>query len=212
MTDSTLTHLVLVLDRSGSMAESGKAEEAEKGVRALVDEQIALPGRLEITVARFDDQYELLVTGIAADDLDRDMLRIEPRNMTALFDAVGRTVVAVGETLRGRKDNKRPGRVIVLVATDGLENSSREYSGDRLRELIELQTDKYAWEFMFMGTSQEAVLQAQQAGFKPRMTMASSDSGKGMHSAYAAASSSILRARSTGASVELTDEERANLQ
>lgn len=212
MTNPALTHLVLILDRSGSMLDGGKSVEAEKGVRALVDEQTALPGRLEVTVARFDDQYELLVIAQPADDLDRDMLRIEPRGMTALFDAVGRTVVKVGEVFKARKEAERPGRVIVLVATDGLENASQEYSNTRLRALVETQTDTYQWEFIFMGTSQEAVLQAMSAGFTALASFASSDSAQGVSSAYAAASGSITRSRVKGTRIEVTDEDRANLK
>jgi Mg-chelatase subunit ChlD len=143
MTDAELTHLILVLDRSGSMGEGGKAAEAEKGVRALVDEQVALPGRLEISVARFDNEYELLATAAPAESLDQDLLRIQPRGMTALFDAVGRTVTTVGAELGDRAEAARPGRVVVLVATDGLENASTEYTSEALRELIDQQTNIY---------------------------------------------------------------------
>lgn len=211
MTDSTLTHLVLVLDRSGSMRQDGKHTEAEKGVRALLDEQVAVPGRLEVTVARFDDRYDLLASGVAADSIDHDHLRIEPRGMTALYDAVGRTVASVGQQLAEREDGARPGRVIFLVATDGLENASHEYTAARLKEVIAEQTDTYGWEFMFMGTSQEAMLQAQAAGFHADLSYASSDSAVGVSTSYAVASSAIGRARRTNAGVQVNDDDRSKL-
>ena len=212
MTDSNLTHLVLVLDRSGSMAEGGKATEAEKGVRALVDEQKALPGRLEVTVARFDDKYELVAASQVPDALHANDLSIEPRGMTALYDAVGRTVASVGTELATRPDGERPGRVIVLVATDGLENASREFTADRLRKVIDEQTASYGWEFMFMGTSQEALLQAAAAGFAAKTSFATTDSAQGISSSYAVASSTMTRARSTGGKVEVDDDDRSKLQ
>lgn len=211
MTDSTLTHLVLILDRSGSMSEGGKAAEAEKGVQALLDEQVALPGRLEVTVARFDDQYELLASAQPGDRIQHDALRIEPRGMTALFDAVGRGVAHVGAELASRDESERPGRVVVLVATDGLENASREFTAAELKELIDKQTNDYGWEFMFMGTSQDAVLQAVAAGFTMDASFASSDSAKGVSSSYVVASSTLSRARRSGTRTQVTDDDRSNL-
>jgi len=211
MTDAELTHLILVLDRSGSMKEGGKATEAEKGVRALVDEQVALPGRLEISVARFDNVYELLATAAPAVSLDRDLLQIEPRGMTALFDAVGRTVTTVGANLADRAEEARPGRVVVLVATDGLENASTEYTSDGLRQLIDQQTKVYGWEFMFMGTSQDAVLQAVSAGFDPSRAFFAGDSAAGVASAYGVSSGALRRARITGTPIEVTEDDRSDL-
>ncbi len=211
MTNPNLTHLILILDRSGSMGDHNKAREAEKGVRALLAEQIALPGQLEVTVARFDDRYELLTTAQPAERVDPNHLRIVPRGMTALFDAVGKTVESVGRLLATRRESDRPGRVTVLVATDGLENASLLFDNAGLKALIDRQTNTYGWEFMFMGTSQEAVVQAVSAGFTNDMSYASSDTAAGVSSSYTLASSSLTRARTKGARVEITDDDRASL-
>jgi hypothetical protein len=194
------------------MAHNNKHIEAENGVRLMVTEQRKLPGRLEVTVARFDDQYEMLCESVNADHFNADMLKIEPRNMTALRDAIGRTITAVGQNLGARHESARPGRVIFVVATDGMENSSREFTPERLRTMINEQTNKYSWEFMFMGTSQESILQAQSYGFSPTTTYAASDTAAGIHSHYTVASASVSRARTTNTAVEVTDEDRRNLQ
>jgi len=76
--------------------------------------------------------------------------------MTALLDAVGKTIDEVGTRLANEADENRPEKVIFLVITDGQENSSREYKLDQIQEKIKHQEEKYQWEFVFMGSTPEA--------------------------------------------------------
>ena len=130
--DSNLTEIVVVLDRSGSMASM--KTEAEGGLAAFVADQKGQPGAARLTLAIFDHEYDLIH--------DRADLRevpgrfaLEPRGMTALLDAVGRTIDAVGRALADTPEPDRPGcSVLFCVITDGGENASREYAGDRVRE------------------------------------------------------------------------------
>jgi hypothetical protein len=212
MTDKDITQLVLVLDRSGSMADNGKAVEAEVGVRFFLDAQGALPGQLEVTIISFDDTPDLLALAVPYAEIDRQYLQIDPRGMSAVFDAVGMAIDKVGAELRGRPADARPGRVVVLVATDGLENASLRYTSEMLHQAIDMQASKYGWEFIFMGTSEAAVLQAEAAGFQKGTTYSSSDTAGGIGSAYMAATNAVTRARTQGTKIEVDDEDRALLE
>ena len=145
MTNADYTHLTLVVDRSGSMRSV--QEEAQSGINALVAEQFALPGKLTVTLSQFDDAFDTVarMSGTAFD------FELKPRGMTALFDAVGMEVARTGEDLAALPEVERPGRVLLVVVTDGHENSSHEYTVDRVRSMLTVQRDQYGWEVRFLG-------------------------------------------------------------
>jgi hypothetical protein len=79
---------------------------------------------------------------------------------TALYDAVGQTTDSIGQRLDAMPEPQRPSRVICVVLTDGLENSSRRHWQQMVAERIEHQRTKYGWDFVFVGANQDAVLTA----------------------------------------------------
>jgi len=83
-----------------------------------------------------------------------------PRGGTPLFDAVGTVIDQLGDELRSLKESERPERVIVVVITDGEENTSTRYSQEQVAGMVKHQQDKYSWNFIFLGANQDAVLTA----------------------------------------------------
>lgn len=150
MTDLDYTHLTLVVDRSGSMAQDRL--EAEAGINTLLTEQFALDGKLTVTLTQFDDRFET----VQRMSDDAFTYELQPRGMTALFDAVGAEVVRTGEDLAGLAEADRPGRVLIVVVTDGHENSSHEYPLERVRELLRVQKEQFGWEVQFLGADDAA--------------------------------------------------------
>ena len=53
--------------------------------------------------------------------------------------------------------------------TDGGENSSREYSASKVKEMIKHQEDKYNWEFIYMGSDLTNANDANSLGFGTRL-------------------------------------------
>ena len=84
-------------------------------------------------------------------------LDLQPRNMTALHDAMGRLITDAGAELAALPESRRPGTVIVAIMTDGLENASKEWTGAAIKALVEQQSTTYGWTFMYMGADQDAV-------------------------------------------------------
>jgi hypothetical protein len=153
MTRSDLTHLYFLLDRSGSM-QSIKSD-IEGGFAAFIAEQRKGDGECLASLSQFDDVYEVVYADRPVADVPP--LDLRPRNMTALHDAMGRLITDAGARLAALQEDQRPGTVIVAVMTDGLENASTEWHAPAVKALVELQTSKYQWEFLYMGADQDAV-------------------------------------------------------
>lgn len=158
-----LTELVFILDRSGSM--SGLEGDTIGGYNALLKKQKKESGEAVITTVLFDDRYELLHDRI-------NLSGIEPitdkeyfvRGSTALLDAVGKTINKIGNAQKHTAEGERAEHVMFVITTDGMENASREYSYEKIRQMIERQKSKYGWEFIFLGANIDAVAAAERFG------------------------------------------------
>lgn len=73
-----------------------------------------------------------------------------PNSGTPLYDAIGFSV----NNLKQRMNGSTSGKVLVTILTDGLENSSREYSGENIKKMIENLKDK-GWTFTYIGTDHD---------------------------------------------------------
>jgi Mg-chelatase subunit ChlD len=154
-----LTQISIVLDRSGSMSDVRDATIA--GFNEFVEGQKAVPGDANVTLIQFDTEnpYEVVFNSKQVKDVPKlttDMY--VPRGGTPLHDALGRTIDSLGVQLSKLSDVDRPGKVVIVVMTDGLENSSKEYSAPRLADMIKHQREAYKWEFVFLGANQDAIL------------------------------------------------------
>lgn len=161
MTDPDKTLIAALLDRSGSMETSKEA--TEDGWRELINEQSQLPGQCQVTLAQFDTAYEELYS--ATDIADVPDFVVEPRGMTALLDAIGRFVIEVGEQLASLPEDQRPGHVICLIMTDGMENASHEWSWESVKKLTTQQQNEWNWKFIFIGANMDAIEVGGQMGF-----------------------------------------------
>ncbi len=158
--DKNKTEVILVVDRSGSMHWIARGMEG--AIDTFIAEQRKVEGECLVTLAQFDDEYQIIYS--ARDVRRTPPARIEARGSTALLDAIGRTISEVGVRLAATDESQRPGRVIVVVVTDGYENASREYNGERIKDMISHQTAKYNWDFIFLGATQAAVTAAVHIG------------------------------------------------
>ncbi|NCC85243.1 MAG: VWA domain-containing protein [Clostridia bacterium] len=159
---SKITELVFILDRSGSM--SGLESDTIGGFNAMLQKQKAEAGTAYVTTVLFDDKYELLhdridIRGVA--ELTDEEYFV--RGSTALYDAVGKTVQKLRNVLKHTAVEQRADKVLIVITTDGMENSSREYSAAKIKTLIETQR-KAGWEFLFLGANIDAAAAAEEIG------------------------------------------------
>jgi hypothetical protein len=160
--DMNLTEIVFLIDRSGSMA--GLESDTIGGFNAFIENQTRLEGKVIVTAVLFDDKYEILWNGIDADKVELSGKEYYVRGCTALLDAVGKTILDVGLRLSKTSESKRPGKVIFVITTDGMENASREFTYEKVRKLIKHQQEKYGWEFIFLGANIDAAKEAGNIG------------------------------------------------
>jgi hypothetical protein len=195
MTDPKLTLIATLLDRSGSM-EAIKSD-SEGGFNALIADQREEAGEARVTLAQFDTEYEVVYANRPIAEVGP--LELQPRGMTALLDSVGRIITDVGAELSALPEQERPGKVIVVVVTDGLENSSVEWTVDGVRTAIKRQQDEYSWEFIFLGANMDAVEVGRHMGFAADRSMTYAPSPEGVVSTYSANSKLISRMRNAPA-------------
>jgi len=148
--DQNLTEIVFILDRSGSM--SGLEKDTLGGFNGFVKKQAEI-GRTSLTTVLFDDKYEILHNGIDARNAYITENEYFTRGSTALLDAIGKTITDVGKRLNETPEALRPGKVLFVITTDGLENASQIFSYEDVKKMITHQTDKYSWDFIFMGAN-----------------------------------------------------------
>ena len=209
---SGLTEIVLVLDRSGSM-EAIK-NDAEGGMRVFVEGQRKAPGEARLTFYRFDTEIERVIEDRNIRFVEDRELKLEPRGGTALLDTMGRAINEVGRRLSNRHEDERPEHVIFVTVTDGEENSSHEFSGDKIKEMIKRQRDQYKWEFIFIGCTEGSIQMAQSLGYYSGQTLWNQPTGKSYLATYAVMTSNVAAMRSTGDrdSLNFTAEQRDSVR
>jgi len=157
-----LTEIIFLLDRSGSMG--GLESDTIGGFNAFIEKQKEMPGKTIVTTVLFDDRYEILWNGAAIEDIKLTEKEYFVRGMTALLDAVGKTILDVNNRLLMTEESKRPGKVIFVITTDGMENSSKEFTYKQVKEMIKQRKEKNNWEFIFLGANIDAIKEAGSIG------------------------------------------------
>jgi len=148
------TQIVCILDRSASM--DNIIEEAIGGFNEFIKKQKELEDEATMTVALFDDQYELLYDNVNIKDVELfNRNSWSPRGLTALFDAVGKTINTVDDTHKKMKKDEVPEKVLVCIVTDGMENSSNEFNANSIKKLISKYEEK-GWSFIYLAANQDA--------------------------------------------------------
>ncbi len=151
-----LTELVFILDRSGSMR--GLEKDTIGGFNAMLERQRDAQGQALVSTVLFDNASEVIHDRV-------DARKVEPmtekqyavRGCTALLDAIGSAIHHIGNVHKYAREEDRPARTVFVITTDGMENASRHYDADRVRQMIRRQREQYGWEFLFLGANIDAV-------------------------------------------------------
>ncbi len=162
MMKNETTELVFILDKSGSMA--GLEQDTIGGFNALIDKQRKISGEVRVTTVLFNHEYELLHDRISLEGIslmtDEDY---EVGGMTALLDAVGSTIQKISNAQKGTLKKHQADQVMFVITTDGLENSSCEYTYKKIHEMIASKKTA-GWEFIFLGANIDAAATAKKFG------------------------------------------------
>jgi Mg-chelatase subunit ChlD len=185
--------IVLIIDRSGSM--HSMRTEAEKALNSFIESQKNLPGNSVISAVHFDDVYEHLFGPV--DIKDSPLVKINPRGLTALLDAIGKTVVNYVPRYK---------KTIYVVITDGQENASQEWRLPAVKSLIE-ECESHGDKFIFLAANQDAIASGATMGFSKESSL--TYNARGLDGMSKAMTSYVTQTRS-GLAAEFTDTDRAN--
>ena len=151
-----LTEIVFILDRSGSM--SGLEADTIGGFNSMIAKQKKQDGEALVSTVLFDNVSEVIHDRVNIRDIQPMTGRdYTVRGCTALLDAIGGAIHHIGNVHKYARPEDVPEHTLFIITTDGMENASRFYSSDRVKQMIERQKAKYGWEFLFLGANIDAV-------------------------------------------------------
>ena len=184
------TEIIVITDRSGSMASIAK--DVIGGYNTFLRDQKAQPGEAKLTYAQFDDKYEVVLAGVPlASAPELTDTTFVPRGGTALLDAIGRTLNEQGARI---KTEQWAQLVVVCVITDGGENSSREFSRDRVKEMTK-HAESNGWKFIFLAANQDAFAAAYSFGSTGQYAGNFTANAAGTQSAYVSTGATLRSLR-----------------
>ncbi len=162
-------HVCFVIDESGSM--SGTESDIIGGFRKVIDEQKAIEnGKCAVSLYKFDSKVTELYVGKDVNEVEYlDENSYRPGGCTAMNDAIGTAIDNIGKWLNDMDESERPEKNLIVIMTDGEENSSVEYSFDKVKDMIKHQEEKYNWTFMYLGADISDGAYAQSYGFGTRL-------------------------------------------
>lgn len=165
-------HIICMLDRSGSM--QSLQNEVINSFNNFIEKQ-KKSGKAFLTLVLFDDEYSLILDKVKLETVKPiDESIYFARGMTALYDAIGKTL------------NRYPAeeKALVLIQTDGAENSSQEFKKADIKRIIE-EKEKNNWEFVFLGANIDASSEGLSIGLSSDKTVQFAASANGIRDAYA---------------------------
>lgn len=158
-------NICFIIDKSGSMYPS--TEDVIGGFNRIVEEQKAIKdGKVTVSLYTFNGTVDEEYIGVDINDIKE--FKYSAGGSTAMNDGIGTAIFKVGQWLHNKDENgeEMPGKTLVVVMTDGMENSSQEYSLKQVRDMIKEQTEKYSWEFIYQGCDITTSKFADELGFK----------------------------------------------
>ncbi len=158
------TELIFILDRSGSMG--GLESDTIGGFNATISDQKKIDGETRVTTILFDNFFEVLHDRINLQDIapltEQDYF---VRGSTALYDAVALGIRKIANVQKQTRKEGRADKVIMVITTDGYENSSRDTNAAMLHKMID-DCKKDGWEFLFLGADIDAQAAAGSIGIE----------------------------------------------
>lgn len=185
-----LTEIVFILDKSGSM--SGLEKDTIGGYNSFIEKQKKVEGEALVSTVLFSDQNEVIHDRVP-------ISKIEPMNdaqysvggCTALLDAIGGAIHHIGNVHKYAREEDVPEKTIVVITTDGEENSSCNYDYRKIKLMIERQQEKYNWEFLFLGANIDAIGEASKLGIRSDRAVRYECDGVGTNLNFATVSDAI---------------------
>ena len=184
------TDITIILDRSGSMEYI--KDSTIKGFNSFIKEQQNSDGDAKLTLVQFDHDYQVLYEGIDIREVKKLTHKtFVPRGSTALLDAIGTTINNTKNRIKLTPQNYKPDNVLVVIITDGEENSSNKYSREKIFKKISKRENKDNWKFVFIGSNQDAIAVGSSFGINANRSLTFANDDDGAEMAFSSMSKQI---------------------
>ena len=161
----TLTEIVYILDRSGSM--SGLEADTIGGFNSMIEKQKQTGEKAYVSTVLFDDRTKVIHDRVPIEKVDKITNKeYFVRGSTALLDAVGGAIKHIINIHKYAREEDRPDKTIFVITTDGMENASMNYNYEQVKKMIEKEQKEYGWEFIFIGANIDACAEAERFGIR----------------------------------------------
>lgn len=158
--------VVFLLDMSGSM--QGMEDDTIGGYNGYLDNMKDSDAR--VTTVLFNGSHEMITNGKCIKNVKKlSRKQYIPGGSTALLDAIGDTIKYM--------DEKCSNKVLFIITTDGEENSSRRYTKEDIKRLIDIHDN---WEFIYLGADIDSYSEASSIGIKSNRTSNYKKTSKGV--------------------------------
>ena len=202
--NAELTELVFILDRSGSMG--GLESDTIGGFNGMIERQKKEGEKVNVTTILFDDEVEIIHDRFPIDAVqpltDKEYY---VRGCTALLDAVGQAINKIDNVQKHLSEEHHAGKVLFVITTDGLENSSTEFNYNDIKRMIEAKKE-CGWEFLFLGANIDAGKEAEKIGIERNRSITYENDHDGEALNYEAVGRAVRGVtKSRSCSIELDD-------
>lgn len=194
--DDDLVHVKFVLDQSGSMEVMGK--EPIQSLNNFIKEQ-KKDGDFIFTLCFFNHDVTIVKDSVHSSTLeDFKEEEYNPDGLTALFDAIGKTMCT----------GKESSKVIFIILSDGCENSSREYSRSMIKKITKEKESK-GWKFIYLGANQDSYLESNKMGLRAGISCDYEYNDTGLRNVMRSTSDTVrvLRTQNFETSLTVEDED-----
>jgi len=146
--------IVMVLDESGSM--SSIKTNMIKSINDLITEQKQVKERqATFTLVKFNDRINRVIKNKHLNNIRKlSENDYQPNATTALYDAIGDTI----NWFRNERD------VLMVIVTDGQENSSRRYNKTMVTNMIEDKKRFNNWSYVYLSNDLDTFAQGDNIG------------------------------------------------
>ena len=201
--DAVLIDIHLLLDRSGSMTNIGTSV-VENLNNFIVQQQNETAKNVQFSLIQFDTMEPHQVTIDSENIMNVKPLTLhdfKPRGGTPLYDAIGQVISRAEQTHSSEKNYDRNGRMrkqkhsvatVVVIFTDGEENSSKKHNAASIKKLISAKEEE-GWAFIYMGANVDAFAESKIIGLKSSSSQNYIPDRDGVRSAFSSMSNSFKR-------------------
>mgnify|MGYP001142683211 CR=1 len=205
MSKQDYTHLTILIDTSSSMSTS--IRQVKQSTLALLTDQAALGKDLTISLGIFPDRHNHRNGAswgsehhfLTPEEAKQVVSGIQAAGGTPMCDAIGNVATTVAQKIFSMAASEQPEKILFAIITDGEEGHSRQYNLADIARIVTHHEDTYSWEFLYIGSNQNAYDVGKEMGIKAGKALSFASSTDGLAQAMSAVSASVLRFRQNGA-------------